>query len=102
MLKALLEASDDINGTGFLYSGCRPGRHGYASRWGDRYSVSTDEDAGESAGLVEWDGTALTINDNNNPQVLSLSALLRIQAAIGNDLTLVFSGRLPTARNLLL
>ena len=65
-LKALLEASDDINGTGFLYIDA------------DRGGTDTPLDGDMSLSVsqvsrVGWTGTEIIINDNDNPQSLSLA-----------------------------
>ena len=79
-LKALLEASDDINGTGFLY------------RDADRSGTDTPLDGDMSLSVsqvsrVGWTGTEIIINDNDNPQSLSLATYFNTGGS-GSDLTL--------------
>ena len=79
-LKALLEASDDINGTGFLYIDA------------DRGGTDTPLDGDMSLSVsqvsrVGWTGTEIIINDNDNPQSLSLATYFNTGGS-GSDLTL--------------
>ena len=79
-LKALLEASDDINGTGFLY------------RDADRSGTDTPLDGDMSLSVsqvsrVGWTGTEIIINDNDNPQSVSLATYFNTGGS-GSDLTL--------------
>ena len=79
-LKALLEASDDINGTGFLY------------RDADRGGTDTPLDGDMSLSVsqvsrVGWTGTEIIINDNDNPQSVNLSTYFNT-GGTGSDLTL--------------
>ena len=89
VLKALLVASDDINGTGFLYRDADRGGTDTPLD-GDMLLGGTDEGIGESAvSRIGWNGSAVTIFDNDNPQTLNLATYFNV-GGIGNDLTLYF------------